>query len=162
MIYLFCVISLILEMMISTIIPNTGLFHPIFLLLTLIIIYPYFYHDLSGYLKCSAVCGLIYDVVCTNTLFLNAFLFFIIAYIIYKVNVYFSSSYINNLLITLLIIVLYRTLSYLILVVLGYKVFIVDNLLNSISSSIILNLIYVSILYLIFNLLVKKKIIFIN
>ena len=76
------IISLILDNFVSNFINHNSLFYPLFTLLSLIIIYPKFTKKINKYYLTSFLLGLIYDVAVTDTLFLNAFIFLLLSYII--------------------------------------------------------------------------------
>ncbi len=151
-------ISFILEGIISKYIPmNTVLFESFFTVISLIIIYPYFHNKEKKYFTLAFFTGLFYDIVYTNTFLFNAIIFLVISYIIKKINAYISNNYINVAIISLIIIIIYRVLVYSILCLINYLDFNIKSLLYSIADSLILNMIYSVVLYLITDYISRKK-----
>lgn len=151
-------ISFIIEGLISNYIPmNTLLFNTLFTLISLIVIYPYFHNNDKSYLILSFITGLFYDMIYTNTFLLNAFIFVCIALIIRKINVLISNNGINVCFISLVIIIIYRIIIFSILCLVGYRNFNIKYLLYGIVSSLVLNMIYCFILYLITDHISRKK-----
>ncbi len=151
------ILSIFLEGFITNFVAfDTNLFNNCFSLISLIIIFPYFYNNRKLYFIISFIIGLIIDIAYTDTLFLNAFIYLFIAYIITKLSMLILSNFFNNIFLTLLIIIIYRVTTYFLLVITGYLSFEFDSLLNSILSSIILNVIYVIILSILSNIVSRK------
>lgn len=146
------IISLLLQSLFSNFIAiNTNLFNPIFPLIAILIIYPYFKKNNKKYLIYSVVYGFLYDLFYTETFILYAFLFFLIALLIIKLNKYFSKNIINIIIMTILIVISYRVIVYTLLVLINYLSFNIFVLFKSIYSSLILNILYAVILYVLYN-----------
>lgn len=135
-------ISILLEIIASVFFKMNSYFVVLFVFLTTIYI-SFTIKDTRKKLLFCFFIGLFYDITITNTLFLNAIVFFVISLIsnylqnnIYKNQVTFLFSF-------FIYIILYRVLTYLILIMIGYKSFAITLLLRSILSSIILNFIYI-------------------
>ena len=92
----------------------------------------------------SIILGLLYDIIYTNTLFINTIIFLLSIYlieIIYKKN-----NYINTIISSLIIIIYYRLTQYIIMnIIYKYSIFI---LLKNIIISILINMIYVNLVFL--------------
>ena len=87
------VISFFLESIVSNFVSiNSDLFLPLFTIVSLVIIYPYLKKERANYYKIAAVLGLFYDIVYTDTLILNLFLFVMTAYFITKMNYILSNN----------------------------------------------------------------------
>lgn len=152
------IISFLIEGVLSKYISiDSLLFEYLFTLISLIIVYPYFHNNENKYFKLSFLIGLLYDIVYTNTIFFNAFVFFIIAFIIKKINSFISNNSVNVAIISFIVIIFYRTIIYILLCLIGYLNFQIKDLLYSIVSSLILNMLYSIILYLITDYISKKK-----
>ena len=65
------IISLLLECAISSIIILNSIFNPLFLIISLVILYPYLKKESTKYLIVCSVCGFIYDTIFYNSIFLN-------------------------------------------------------------------------------------------
>lgn len=157
-IYLIIFISFYLDGIVSNFISiNTDLLNPLLTLVTLIIIYPYFYNNEKKYYLICFLVGILYDIIYTNTLGLNAIIFLIIGFFVKKINIFISNNFINVSFISLIIIILYRVISFFILILIGYINLDFNKLLHSITSSLLLNIIYTIILYLITDNISRKK-----
>lgn len=142
------IVSFFLESLVSNFVSiNSDLFLPLFTIVALVIIYPYFKKDCSNYYKVAAILGLFYDIVFTDTLILNLFLFLMTAYFIAKMNYMLSNNYFNVALMTVLAIAFYRSISFFVLVIIGYLPFSWFALGRGITTSLLLNVIYAVILY---------------
>lgn len=151
------IFSFFLESIVSNFIPlDTNFFVPLFSLISLIIIYPYFNGEKMNYLKVCAGIGLLYDVVFTDTLMMNLVFFILLGLFICFMNQLFSNNVFSVILISAIIIFFYRVMGYGILCLSGLFVFHMERLWESIFSSLLLNLIYASIIYLITDFLAKK------
>ena len=107
------IISFFLESLVSNFVSiHSNLFLPLFTIVALVIIYPYFKKERSNYYKVAAILGLFYDIVFTDTLILNLFLFLMTAYFIAKMNYMLSNNYFNVALMTVLAIAFYRSISF--------------------------------------------------
>ena len=135
---------------------NNSLLIPLFSIISLIIIYPYFNNDNLKFIYTCAVIGLFYDIVFTNTLIFNMVIFVAIGFVIKLINVFISNNPLNVTLISLICILLYRVTTYVVLVVIGYISFNSVTLIKGIYSSIVLNIIYAIIVYLVTDYYSKK------
>ena len=147
------IISFILDNFISNFINHSSLFYSLFTLLSLILIYPKHTKKLNKYYLTSFLLGLIYDIAVTDTLFLNAFIFLLLSYIINYIFRKIPYNYLSVLIISIISIIYYRVITYIVLLLLNYLNFNLLTLLKSIYNSLILNIIYITILY-------NKKLIF--
>jgi rod shape-determining protein MreD len=139
------VISFILDSVVSNF--NVGL--PLFTLMSLIIIYPYFKKDNHNFIRLCGIVGLLYDLVYTDTFLLNFLVFMVIGFIIMYINERIEHNLINVMLTALISIVSYRLITYFILILTGYLNMNISHLISSITSSLIINSIYVTGLYLV-------------
>lgn len=140
------ILSILLESIISNIV-NISFLEPCILVTTLLFIYPYYKNKKIKYIIICTICGLLYDILFTNTLYVNT-----IFYTIYGLFITFLYEYIDyniysfNIL-NLLSIIFYRVIIYLLLSLLNYFKFDINILFNGIINSIILNIIYGFILF---------------
>lgn len=143
--YLILIISFLLDGILSFLLNNNIIFNSLFTLISLIIIFKYYnkIDDLKYLITCFIV-GLLFDIVYTDTLFLNAGIYLIIGIIIIKFFKIFSYNRINSLLITFFVICLYRFFSFIVLANINVIDLNFYKLFESIYSSIILNFIYIS------------------
>ena len=152
MIYLILVISFLLDNLISFFLNTNLLFNPLLSLVSLIIIFRYYHRkDENKYLITSFVLGLVYDIVCTDTIFLNAGIYLLLSLFIIKFYKIFSYNLLNSAILLIIVIIIYRSITFLVLSNFNFISFNLYHLLQSISSSLILNLLYLSFFFL------KKK-----
>ena len=152
MIYLILVISFLLDNLISFFLNTNLLFNPLLSLVSLIIIFRYYHRkDENKYLITSFVLGLVYDIVCTDTVFLNAGIYLLLYLFIIKFYKIFSYNLLNSAILLIIVIIIYRSITFLVLSNFNFISFNLYHLLQSISSSLILNLLYLSFFFL------KKK-----
>lgn len=152
--YILIILSLLLESIISIII-NIPFLESCFLLITLIIIYPYYKNKKMKYIIMCFIFGIIYDILFTNTMFISSIVYVLCGLLIdlfykYIDNNIYSFSFLN-----LIIIIFYRTIVYTLLSILDYLRFDISILFIGILNSIVLNLLYGLILFVIVN---KKKV----
>ena len=144
------VISFILQGILSNYISvDTNIFNLLFPIVALIIIYPYFRKNNSKYFIYAGIYGLLYDLIYTDTFILYVGLFIMIAFVISKLNIIFSNNIINIGFITTIVIIIYRAITYLVLIAVNYFEFDMNILFKSIYSSLLLNIIYAIIIYFI-------------
>lgn len=143
------VLSFVLDNVFSNFVSIHGLFMPLFTLMALIIIYPYFNQDAKNYLLTCFFTGLAYDLIYTDTVIIHAFLFLIIGYLIMKLNLIFSNNYLNVSIMAVICIVVYRIIYYILLLMTANLKWSGLLLLKSIYSSLILNIIYILLAFLI-------------
>lgn len=144
-------LSFFLESNLSLFIPiNTLLFNICFVFSSLIIISKMVENKNKYYLMVIII-SLVYDLIFTNRLGFSVLTFLISSIFIKNIDkLIFSNS---DIIKYLSIFVIYRLISYFILIIVGYLPFNYIVLLKSIYSSIILNLVYV----LLFNYLFLQK-----
>ena len=150
------VFSFLLDGILSNYLPINSLFTPLFSLVSLIIVYPYFNGNKRDYYKYAFLLGLFYDLIYTDTLVFHAFLFLFMSFLITKFTLVLSDNYLNLIIITVITIVIFRSVSYILIFITGninidYHVF-----LKGIYSSLILNIIYSVILLFITNFISDK------
>lgn len=152
MIYLILVISFLLDNLISFFLNTNLLFNPLLSLVSLIIIFRYYHRkDENKYLITSFVLGLVYDIACTDTIFLNAGIYLLLSLFIIKFYKIFSYNLLNSAILLIIVIIIYRSITFLVLSNFNFISFNLYHLLQSIYSSLILNLLYLSFFFL------KKK-----
>jgi len=157
MIIIIMVISFILDSMVSILVSPNGLFLPLFSIVSLAIIHPYFKgNNKLRFFEYSAVFGLFYDIVYTDTIFMNFFVFLIVALVIHFISYLFSNNGYTNILLVVVAIIIYRFISYILLVISQLIDFSFMLLLESIYSSLILNVIYGSLLYFFVSIYARK------
>lgn len=156
MIVFISILSFLLDGILSRYILQTTLFLPLFTIVSLVIIYPYFNNNNLKYFRYVAIIGLLYDITYLNTLFFNFFIFVMIGFIIGLFNYLLSNNLYTSTIITVIAIILYRVINYLFVVIFKNQPFDFMNLLESIYSSLLLNIVYCIIIYITTELYSKK------
>ena len=168
MIYVIIIFSMLFESAFSNIVNLNTFLVPLFLLTSLVILYPYFKNKKINFIIVCTVCGFLYDIILTNSSFINTLSFGIVGSLIEKpadpnpegslivlcynyinYNIY-SSNFLN-----IIMIILYRIISYLILCIIDFIKFNEMDLLESIYNSLLVNVVYGIIIYIIIDLLSK-------
>ncbi len=135
------IISFFLEMMITLYIPYLSISSGILFTLISTWIGSYYFHfkkDYYIYLFCT---GLFYDVI-TNTLLFHAVIFLILGYGFRKTYTWLSKSWYSLILVFIVFLLLYRILSYSILLFCGYLSFNMTHFFMIMISSFLPNIIY--------------------
>ena len=156
MIILILLISFMLDSIVSNLVPLHSLFTPLFSIVSLIVVYPFFYGDKNKFLIYSGIYGFLYDIVYTNTIFVNTFTFVLVSLVIALIYNYITVNKINFSFINALIILFYQSTNYLLLCLVNYTNFNENTFFIGLYSSLILNIIYGLILYMITLFIVKK------
>lgn len=128
---------------------STKFFNPLFALITLVSVYPFFKENRKYFLVCFGY-GILYDLIYTDTLVFHGFLFLSIGYLSYHMYKLLSLNILNTILIVFISILGYRLISYILLCLVGGYKFIWIKLIYSITSSIIINIFFATVLYLFF------------
>ena len=106
MIILISITSFFLDGILSRyILPNSFLL-PLFTIVSLVLIYPYFNNNNYRYFKYIALLGLLYDITYLDTLFFNFFIFIVIGFVVGLFNYLLSNNIYINILITVTVIIL--------------------------------------------------------
>ncbi|MBQ9011487.1 MAG: rod shape-determining protein MreD [Bacilli bacterium] len=156
MVWFAIVISFILDSIVSNFISLNSLFTPLFTLMSLILVYPYFKGMIEKYYITSFVTGICYDLIYTDTIIIHGFLFLFIAFIITRLNILLSNNFVNVIIMAFVCIITYRFITYGLLLITDNVSFHVSILFKSIYRSLILNLAYVSLGCIILERLAKK------
>ena len=159
MILLYCIlfVGFYLEGICSNFVSiSTAFFNPLFALVTLVLLCPYCYRNQKKYYKICFWYGVLYDLIYTNTIFFHGLIFLMIGYISYYLYQLFSHHLMNTFMIVVISILVLRSVSYLLLCIVGSRIFSLFVLLHSITSSLIVNLIYTTILYFLLQRMLHK------
>lgn len=143
MIALLLIIALFLDGYLSTIIPLNSLLLPLLTVTTLHLIYPYFNKNKEKfYYMLAFITGIIYDLLYTNLLLFNAFVFLFIAKITKHIYINYQQSIIKTLLYLLFIIIVYEFVSASIFFVFQITTVTMAKIIYKIVHSLLLNVIY--------------------
>lgn len=155
MIYIVIIISFLFESIFSNVINIYSFLTPLFLLTSLSILYPYFKNNKFNFVITCIMCGFFYDIAFADSLFINTITFGFSSLIIMlgcnyvNYNIY-SSNFIN-----IINIIFYRIVSYLFLCIVDFINFKEFILLEGIYNSLLVNIIYGIILFIIVDLISK-------
>lgn len=157
MISLILIISFVLEGVFSNLVSSNSILFPLFTIVSLATIYPLFNKDKKMFYAYTAFVGVMYDIVYTNTPFINTFSYLITAYMICLIYEYITVSKFNIILISIIVILFHQTVLYLLLCLFKYTTFNEVTLLTNLYSSLIVNVIYSFILFFIVQHIKKKR-----
>ena len=153
-------ISIILDGILSNFLPflvnDLSLFTPMLTVIAIFMIYPFFRKKEKKYFITIFIVGMIYDLLYTNLVFFNGVLFLIIGFISLEIYKNFEISYLKLIIYLILIISAYEILTGIILLVFNMVPVTLYKVLYKITHSLILNIIYGELIYLIINLIPKK------
>lgn len=157
---LIIILSLLLDGIITNYLPylvnDLSLFTPLLTVVSLFIIYPFYRKKESKYFATAFILGIAYDLLYTNLLFFNAILFLIIALVTYLIYKNFELSFFRLILYITVIIILYEVITALIILVFNLTPITVEKLIYKINHSLISNIIYAEIIYILLKLIPKK------
>lgn len=147
-VFFITILSFLLDIILSIFIPiNTNFFNYFFVISSLIIISELI-EDKTVYYFFVSLISIIYDLFFTSRVGFNLIVFLLCSIFIKNYNIYFKSK--NKIIKYISFFILYRLISYFILILTNYYSFNIFSLLKSIYSSILLNLIYVMLINKIF------------
>ena len=154
------IVSILLDGILSNFLPylytNLSIFTPLFTLVSIFMIYPFFKKKEKTYFILIFIVGIIYDLLYTNLLFFNGVLFVIIGMLIKYIYKTYEITPLRLILYIIILITSYESLTGLILLIYNvvpvtfYKVF------YKIINSLLLNIIYSELTYLIIKIIPSK------
>lgn len=143
------IFSFLFEATFSNIVGITSILIPLFTLISLSILYPYFKKNIVTFIVVCSIVGLFYDLIFTNAPFINTVSFMIMSFLIILNYRIFKHNIVSLSIFNIILVVLYRIVSYILLVLIDYTRFSFKTLMIGIYSSLIVNVIYGIILYII-------------
>ncbi len=153
-IIIYTIISFLLDSLLSNYISpsitSMSIFNTIYTIIAIILIYNYFDND-KKYLKIIIPLSILFDIVYTNTFMINIILFIIIYIIFKQLNYYIPNNLFTINIKTILGIIIYNILSYIILLLFNVNNYPITILLTIIYKSIIMTIIYTSISSILLN-----------
>ena len=154
------IVSILLDGVLTNFLPylvnDLSIFTPLLTVVSIFIIYPLNRKKETKFFILIFIVGIIYDLLYTNLLFLNGLLFVLIALLSKVIYKNFEISYLKIIIYTILIIIVYESVYAGILFIYRVVPITFYKLIYKISHTLILNVIYTEILYLIINKLPKK------
>lgn len=149
------IFSFLFEAMFTNLVGTNSIFIPLFTLTSLVLVYPYFKKKNFNYVLVCLILGIFYDIAFADSVFVNTICFGIIGglniliYNYVKYNIYTAN------IVNIIIIITYRIISYIVLLSINFITFNGNILFKGIYSSLLINIAYGIILYLIIDLLAK-------
>lgn len=147
---IYLVVSFILDNFMSNIFSSTltsiSYFTTIYIIISFVIIYPYFANEKKYYLL-LIIFGLFFDILYTSTFIFNMIIFFSLGIVIKMLNNIFPENLFTTNLMSISVISSYHILSFIILSLVGSIHYDFMLLINIITHSIIMTIIYTSISY---------------
>lgn len=161
------IISFALDILFSNLLPfmkgDLSLFTPLLVPITIYLVYPFYQNKEKYYLIYSIIVGIIYDLIFTNLLFVNGIIFLMLGVITIKLNKTFEVNKYTNIINITFIIILYEAFFAGLIFVLHLVPITISSVIYKITHTLIMNIIYGMILYLIVDkITVKYKKVFIN
>ncbi len=134
---------------------NLSIFSTIYVLISLLVIRPYFENE-KKYLLLLIIFGLLMDITYTSTFILNICFFITVYYFSKAFHFFFPYNFFTINISSLLSIFIYHILSFLFLLILKYDSYSIQMLLKILTHSVIMTLLYTSFLYFITTFIQKK------
>lgn len=135
---------------------NDSMFMPLISLMSIIVLKKKYKIENNVYLFFTALIGLLYDLIYTSTPVLNMMIYLLLGIIVIFFFKYFRKNLFNELLLSTILIVLYRTIIFIVLTISNILESNITILIKSIYSSLFLNYIYIVITYFIIKKINKK------
>ncbi|MBR3210435.1 MAG: rod shape-determining protein MreD [Bacilli bacterium] len=158
--YIIMILSLLLDGFLTNHLPylvnNLSLLTPLLTLISILIIFPFYQKNHRKYFITVFILGIIYDLFYTDLIFFNAVLFLIIAWINVKVQRWTTPNALNLLLQAIGMIILYESFTGIILYAYNMVPVTIDKVFYKITHSLLLNIVYVELLYFIIKIIPKK------
>lgn len=155
MISLILVFSFLFEAAFTNLININSFLTPLFVITSLILLYPYFKNKNINYIIVCLILGLFYDIAFADSIFVNTLSFGIIGFIVLLCYNYVKYNIYTSNIINIIILISYRIISYLILTSVNYITFNDKIFFEGIYNSLIINIIYGIIMYFIIDVIAK-------
>ena len=125
---------------------SLNIFSTLYTLIALIVIFPYFYNEKKYYIL-LIIFGVLMDIIYTNTFMMNVILFIIISFLVRILNYLLPENVLMLNVISVSGIIFYYVLSFVILRIIDYNVYPISILFDVCVNSILMTIIYTSMLY---------------
>jgi len=149
------IFSFLFEAVFTNLININSFLTPLFVITSLVLLYPYFKNKNINYIIVCLILGLFYDIVFSDSIFVNTLSFGIIGFIILLCYNYVKYNIYTSNIINIIILISYRVISYLILTSVNYISFNDKIFFQGIYNSLIINIIYGIIMYFIIDIIAK-------
>ena len=134
MIYIILIFSYLFESAFSNIVPKNSLLIPLFLLTSLTILYPYFKNKNINFVITCIICGFVYDISLTNSLFINTLSFGLVGVLTILIYNYINYNIYSSNILNIIVLIFYRTVSYILLCIIDIIKFNEMSLIEGIYS----------------------------
>ena len=157
---LIIIISFLLDGILTNFLPymvnDLSYFTPLFTVVSIFLIYPFYQKKEKKYYITVLLLGIFYDLFYTNLLFFNAMLFLMIAFTTKYIYKNLQIGYLKLLFYIISIICLYEITTAFFIVIFNLVPMTFPRLLYKISHSILLNIVYAELIYLIIQKIPQK------
>ena len=152
------ILSIILDGILTNFLPyiELSLFTPLLTLVSIFLIYPFYKKTELRYFVTLIILGILYDLFYTNLLFFNAILFLIIGFITKIIYKNLDINFIKLIIYIIGIIIIYELTTGLIIFIFNLVPITITKILYKITHSILLNVIYAELIYLVLKIIPKK------
>lgn len=155
------ILSLILDGLLSNflsfMVGDLSYFTPLFTVMTVLIIYPFFKKkEKKNYFLALAITGIIYDLLYTNLLFYHSTIFILLGLLTILLHKYLDTNFFMVLLETVLIIIVYQSVTAFLFFLLQVVPVTLNDLIYLIEHTLLINIIYTQLGYLLIRLLPEK------
>lgn len=155
MICLVLMFSFLLESSFSNLVETNSFLIPLFTITSLVLIYPYFKNKNINYIIVCLILGLFYDIAFADSVFVNTMSFGIIGGLVILCYNYVKYNIYTSNIINIIILITYRIISYVILLSINYIPFNAKIFFSGIYNSLLINIVYGILLYMIIELVAK-------
>jgi len=155
MVWAIIAFSFLFESIFSNFIPVYSLFTPLFLLTSIVVLYPYISKNKFNFIIICMILGVIYDISFTGSCFVNVISFTTVGYILSVCYNYVKYNVYTVNIINIIILITYRIISYIILLSVNYIPFNNRNFFSGIYNSILINILYCIVIFYMANLFYK-------
>lgn len=157
------VISLLFSLLFQGLISNfqsytmhdLSIFSAVYMLLTLVVLQPYFESD-KKFLILIIIFGVLLDITYSNTFILCTCIFLVIFYLNKLLNFFFPYNLFTVNLFSILSMISYHIITFLFLVILNFDSYNIITLLRVIGCNLIMTIVYTSIMYYLIDFIYKK------
>lgn len=154
------IISIILDGILTNFLPylytDLSIFTPLLTLISIFIIYPFFKKKERNYFIIIFIIGIIYDLLYTNLLFFNGVIFIIMGLLIKYIYKTYEITPLRLILYIIILITSYETSTGIILLIYNVVPVTFYKIFYKIINSLLLNITYGEILYLIIKKIPEK------
>lgn len=159
LLFIYVMFSFLIEGFMSNIFVSTltyiSYFTTVYTIISLVIVYPYFYNKKKYYIF-LVIFGLLFDSLYTSTFIVNICIFLVIGFVIHILNNVLSENVFTANIISIVSIICYHVLSFVILSIAGYADYSFLLLGRIIVHSMLMTIIYTSISYFVIRFLFNR------